>query len=425
MSLLVTGLNHHTSAIEVREKLAFRPDSIPAAVFELRKRLDNAGVVILSTCNRVEVYVHHPVLEADVLFQRVCEFLAEWHKTALEGFQSSLYLHSNLEAVGHLFRVAASLDSLVLGEAQILGQVHEAYLTSQAEQAADKVIHQLFQKAFAIAKSVRSETEVGAGNVSISSVAVDLAASIFEELSGKTVMIIGSGQMSELTLKSLVSRGVREVIVVNRNSERARAMAEPYGGEAVAFDALNEHLHRGDIIISSTAAPRFILHPEQFQRALKRRGQEPIFVIDIAVPRDVEPSVGELDNVYLYNMDDLEQVVGENLESRRQEAERGLGIVERGVEQFEQWMRAVVAEPTITSMAEECHRIRQEELDKTLASLPDLTDKQREEVTYLTDRIVKRMLQSPMTQLKYEIGHHDPHTVLHLVRRLFGLKETQ
>ena len=230
--------------------------------------------------------------------------------------------------------------------------------------------------------------------------------------------------MSELTLKSLVSRGVRHVVVVNRNTERAQAMAEPYGGEALPFDRLEEYLHRGDIIISSTAAPRFILHPEQFQRALKQRGQEPMFVIDIAVPRDVEPGVGELDNVYLYNMDDLEQVVGENLETRRQEAARGMGIVQRGVEQFEQWMRGVVAEPTITSIAEEFHRIRQEELAKTLAALPDLTEKQRQEVAYLTERVVKRMLQSPMTQIKHEIGHHDPHTVLHLVRRLFGLKES-
>ncbi len=423
MSLIVTGLNHHTSQVALREKIAFRRDRVPAASFELRKRLDDAGVVILSTCNRVEIYAHHSLMSGSALFDGICKFIKEWHELDGDEFMASLYTHHDEEAAGHLFRVASSLDSLVLGEAQVLGQVHEAYLMAQAEQVADKVIHQLFQRAFAIAKQVRSQTSIGAGNVSISSVAVDLAASIFEEFSGKTVMVIGSGQMSELTLKSLVSRGVRHVIVVNRNADRAQAMAQPYGGEVVAFDALDDHLHRADIVISSTAAPIFILHPEQFQRALKRRSQEPMFVIDIAVPRDVEPAVGELDNVYLYNVDDLEQVVGENLESRHKEAVQGLEIVDRGAEQFEQWLRAVAAEPTITSMAEELHRLRLQELEKTLALLPDLTEKQRQEVTYLTERIVKKMLQSPMTQIKHEIGHHDPHTVLHLVRQIFGLKE--
>ena len=424
MSLVITGLNHHTSSVALRERLAFREDELPAASFELRKALDNAGVVILSTCNRVEIYGHQAHMDGQELLDGISRFLSEWHKIPMKEFQDAMYTHFDLEAAGHLFRVAASLDSLVLGEAQILGQVHNAYLIAQTEQVADKVIHQLFQKAFTIAKNVRTQTDIGAGNVSVSSVAVDLAASIFEELSGKQVMIIGSGEMSELTLKSLVSRGVGRVVVLNRNPDRARAIAAPYGGEAVAFSELEEHLHRADIIISSTSAPAFILHPDQFQRALKRRGNEPVFVIDIAVPRDVEPGVGDLDNVYLYNVDDLEQVVSENLESRRLEAVHGLEIVDQGVEQFERWLRATAAEPTIASLTEECHRIRQQELDKTLVSLPDLDEKTRQEVAYLTERIVKKILASPMAQIKHEIGHHDPGTVLHLVRRMFGLGES-
>jgi glutamyl-tRNA reductase len=424
VSLVVTGLNHHTSAVDLREKLAFQEDAIPKASFELRKGLDQAGVVILSTCNRVEIYAHHSTMEENELLDGIHDFIARWRELPAEDFLDSLYQHRGAEAAGHLFRVAASLDSLVLGEAQILGQVHNAYLIAQAEGMADKVIHQLFQKAFAIAKQVRSRTEIGAGNVSISSVAVDLAASIFAELSGKTVMIIGSGQMSELTLKSLVSRGVGKVIVLNRSPERARAIAAPFGGEAVAFEDLDDHLHRADIIISSTAAPKFILHPPEVETALKKRNQAPVFIIDIAVPRDVEPEIGALDNVYLYNVDDLEKVVTENLDARQEEAVAGLEIVEQGAEQFAKWMRATAAEPAIASMSKECHRIRMRELEKTLAALPDLDEKAQQEVAYLTERIVKKILQSPMSQIKHEIGHHDPGTVLHLVSRLFGLKET-
>ena len=423
MSLVVVGLSHHTSPVALREQMAFSADALPTALAHLHKQLDGAGVVILSTCNRVEVYVHHPG-DTEELYTEIRAFLSESHGLPEVQFQEALYEFDGNEAVGHLFRVTSSLDSLVVGESQILGQVHDAYLAAQAAQTTDKVINALFQKAFAVAKRVRTQSSIGAGKVSVSSVAVDLAVSIFTELSEKTVMVVGSGEMAELTLQSLVSQGVRQVLVLNRNADRAERVAAQYGGEAVAFSELDRHLHRADIVISSTAAPRFVLHPESFQGALKQRAQLPMFVIDIAVPRDVEPGVADIDNVYLYNIDDLEEVVAQNLETRRDEIEHSMTIVNRGLEQFLKWMTGLAAEPTLTSMAEELDAIRERELEKTLRTLPDLTEKQRDEVAYLTERIVKNILRRPMAEIKQEIGHHDPHTVIHLVRRMFGLKET-
>jgi len=411
MSLVVVGLNHHTSPVALRERLAFPAETIPAALLRIRKRLKGAGAVILSTCNRVEVYVHHSAA-AEELYSEVRAFLSEWHGTPEAEFRGALYEYEGKETVGHLFRVASSLDSLVVGEVQILGQVHDAYLITQAEQAADKVIHALFQKAFAVAKAVRNQSAIGRGKVSVSSVAIDLAVSIFSDLSRKTVLVIGSGEMGELALKARLHTVVEQAPSLVNN------------GEALALDQLASHLPRADIIVSSTAAPGFILHLADFRSALKQRGQEPMFVIDIAVPRDVDPEVGELDNVYLYNMDSLEQVVNENLRMRRKEIEHCMAIVERGRDQFARWMHGLVAEPTLTSMAAELGAIGERELEKTLAALPDLTDEQRREVTHLTERIVKRILQHPTAEIKREIDHHDPSTVLHLVKRLFGLKES-
>ena len=425
MSLIVSGLNHHTSPVELREPLAFPARTLPTALAEAHNALDQAGVVILSTCNRVEVYAHHDQLAPAKLHEGVRSFLATWHQIAEDTFGGHLYEHEGQQAVGHLFRVASSLDSMVVGEPQVLGQVHDAYLAAQAAQTTNKVLNALFQRAFSVAKRVRSESGIGAGKVSISSVAVDLAASIFMELSGKTVLVVGSGEMAELTLRSLSERGAGTVLVANRSPEKARVLADSCGGEAVAFGDLPAHLHLADIIISSTAAPHFVLHPQHFETALRNRDQAPMFVIDIAVPRDVDPAVAELDNVYLYDVDDLEAVVAENVKARRDEIDRCLALVDDAVRQFGLWKQGLAAEPTILSVSEELNAIREEELAKSLAALPDLTDDQRQEVRYLTERLVKRILQRPMKEIKQEIGHHDPGIVLHLVRRIFGLGDNR
>lgn len=422
MSLVVTGLNHRTSELDLRERLQFREESLPDALAQLRARLGEGGGVIVSTCNRSEIYVNHPGAPADV-HRELRAFLSDWHKMPESEFTKTLYEYEGPETVGHLFRVASSLDSMVVGEQQISGQVHDAYLIAHSENATDKVLNALFQKAFSVAKRVRSKSSISEGKVSVSSVAVDLAVSIFMDLADKTVMVIGSGEMAELTLKNLVDKGVGEVLVANRSLERAQSLSEAYGGRAVALSDLDYHLKRADILISATGAPGIILRTEQFQKALKERNKEPMFVIDIAVPRDIDAAVHDMDNVYLYDLDDLKKVADANLEARRDEIDRCLAMVETGVEQFCRWMNGLAAEPTIVSLSEEFNAIREKELEKTLRSLHDLDPDQREEIEYLSKRIVNSILQRPLTQLKREVDDGDQAGMLGLVRRLFGLKE--
>jgi glutamyl-tRNA reductase len=423
MGVVAVGLSHHTSPLELRERLHFPPETIPGALLELQNRLDGGAAVILSTCNRVEIYAHHDK-DAAALCEDIRAFMAAWHEIPETEFARSLYEYKGPEAVGHLFRVVASLDSLVVGEAQILGQVHEAYVLAQSQQTNDKVLSAMFQRAFSVAKQVRTESRIGAGKVSIASVAVDLAVSIFMELADKTVMIVGSGKMGENTLKSLLARGVGRILLVNRSEEKAVGLAEEFGGEALPFDALEENLHRADIVITSTAAKTPILGPAHFQQALRKRANAPMFVIDIAVPRNVDPMVNGLDNVYLYDVDALQQVANENLDARRDEIDYCMRLVDEGVEKFVRWMQSLIAEPAILSISEELHGIRERELQRLLAAHPDLTDEQREAVTQMTRRIVNTILQRPMTQLKREVVTEDPSFVLQLVRRIFGLKET-
>lgn len=426
MSLVVSGLSHHTCDLELRERVAFDKTSTAAALIQLRKRLEDAGAVILSTCNRCELYVSHAGAPED-LHHEVRAFLSEWHDLPERTFKPALYELHDREAAGHLFRVASSLDSLVVGEQQILGQVHDAYLLAQSEQATDKVINALFQRAFTIAKRVRSQSSIGSGKVSIPSVAVDLAVSIFMELAGKTVMVVGSGDMGELTLKSLVDRGVGAVLVANRSIDSATELAREYNGAAVALDDIDGHLHRADIVISSTSAPGIVLKAAQLQQAIKKRSGEPMFVIDIAVPRDVDPAANNIDNVYLYDVDDLQEVANKNLEARRAEVDRCMEIVDAGVDQFAKWLNSLAAEPTIVSLSKEFHGIREREVAKTLARLGNehLTqDQLNEEIEYMTKRIVNNILQQPLAQLKNETHDEDHPRVIKLVQRLFGLKES-
>jgi glutamyl-tRNA reductase len=422
VSLVVSGLSHRTSDLALRERLVFSEEALPRALKALRERIGDAGAVILSTCNRSEVYVNHAG-EAAYLHHEIRGFLSEWHGVAPAELGPALYEHEGRDAVGHLFRVAASLDSLVVGEQQILGQVHEAYQVAHREQTTDKVVNALFQKAFTVAKRVRSQTNIGEGKVSVSSVAVDLAASIFTDLSGATVLVIGSGEMSEQTLQHLVDRGAGRVIVANRTIENAQALARRYSGEAIALDALEGKLHEADIVISSTGAPGLVLHADQLQWALRRRAQKPMFLIDIAVPRDIDAAADQLDNVYLYTMDNLQEVAERNIEARRDEIDRSLELVDAGVEQFWRWLRGLAAEPTIVSLSKELDEIRRRELEKTLVHLSGLTPDQREEVEYLTKRIVNNILQRPLAEIKQEAHDEEHGSVLAAVRRLFGLKE--
>lgn len=421
MTIAISGLSHHTSPLELRERVAFAQERIPEALHALRQRFPDGASVILSTCNRVEVYLRAPAPPED-LRQGIRAFLSEWHDLPERTLCPHLYEHHSDNAVAHLFRVASSLDSMVVGEAQILGQVQDAFLAAHAAEATDKILNALFQRALAVAKEVRTQTQIGTGKVSVPSVAVDLAVHVFGDFAQRTVMVIGSGETGQLTLKTLVSRGVGKVLVVNRNLERARKVAAHFHGEAIGLNELRQHLHRADIVISSTSAEMPILDAPAFTQALRERGHEPMFVVDIAVPRDIEPSVNALDNVYVYDLDALQVVAGQNLEARRAEIALCEQIIQKRVDQFMRWRQGLRAEPAIVSMANELNAIRERELQKTLQSLPDLTGKQRDEVEYLTRRIVNNILQRPMTQLKQEVALEDPSSVLQMIKRLFGLK---
>lgn len=423
MAVALTGLSHKTCPVELRERLAFAADQLPEALHRLRRLLGEGGCVIISTCNRVEIYVRADDAPAR-MHTLIRRFLAEQHQAPEEDFLPHLYELADRDAVAHLFRVASGLDSMVVGESEILGQVHDAYLMAHAESATDKVVSALFQRAFKVAKEVRTKSNIATGRVSVASVAVDLAVSIFMDLADKTAMVIGSGETGETALRHLITRGVGKVILVNRTLERAQELANQLAGEAVPLEDLKEHLHRADIVITSTSAPEPILNAADFQQALKRRDKAPMFVIDIAVPRDVDQAVNEIDNIYLYDIDALQQVTEQNLEARRAEIAKCMQIIDAQVERFLQWRQGLYAEPTIVSMSLELNTIRERELLKTLEALPDLTEKQREEIEYMSKRIVNSILQRPMNQIRQEVIHEDPHRVLHLVKRLFGLEES-
>lgn len=424
MTMLVVGLSHHTCPVALRERLHFPPEALPAALEAIGRTLPGCAAVILSTCNRVEIYAHDPVLPAENLAAGLRAFLAEWHGVQEATFAELLYEKGDRECAGHLFRVASSVDSMVVGEGQIIAQVHEAYLAAQAAQTTDKMLSGLFQRAFAVSKKVHTQTRIGEGKVSIGSVAVDLAVSIFMGLSGKTVLVVGSGKMGTVTLRNLVEHGVGRILLANRSIGKAHDLAKEFRAEVIPYAHLRARLHEADIVITGTGAPDPILGKADFQEALRQRGQAPMFVIDIALPRDVTPDANDLDDLYLYDIDGLQEVAEANLGLRRKAVGQALEIIHHGVEHFCRWQQSLVAEPTIVSMSTELNAIRERELEKTLRALPDLTDREREEVAYLSKRIVNNILQRPMAQLKHEVADHEaPHTVLHLVKRLFGLKE--
>ncbi len=427
MSLLVAGLNHASCPLEVRERLAFPADGLPAAYQRLSGAVPGAGAVILSTCNRVEIYLSlwDSGLAASAAVEKAVGFLADFHGVPADCFRDTLYVIEDDAVPGHLFRVASGLDSLVVGETQIHGQVHDAYLAARAADSVDKVLNGLFQRAFSVAKAVRTDTAIGEGKVSVSSVAVDLAVSIFGDLAARTVFVVGSGDMAGLTLRHLVEHGAQRITVANRDAARATRLAQPYGGEVVAFDALGDRLHEADIVVSSTAAPGFILDRGHFAAALRRRAYQPMFVIDIAVPRDINPDVAALDNVYLCDIDGLQKSAQANLEARRREFDRALEIVERKAASCSEWLRRLSVEPAITGMAKKLDAIREREVERTFAELPDLTEDEREAIRRMSDRLVRRILDRPIAHFKHEATREDPSALVHLARRLFGLDEAR
>jgi glutamyl-tRNA reductase len=424
MELFVLGLSHKTAPIDVRERLAVPERELPAALEALGDVPELAERMFFTTCNRAEVYgvAEGPLAKAVESTQARLERYRNLDSAALAG---ALYTYDGAAAVRHVFRVASSLDSMVIGEPQILGQVKAAYTAARSQQATGIILNNLLEQAFHVAKRVRTETGIAAAAVSISSVAVELARKIFGDLEGRPVLILGAGEMAELALRHLVDDGVRSILVANRSHDRAVALAEQFQGRAVTFDTFHHEMLQADIVISSTSAPHLILKREDMQAIILERRHRPIFLIDIANPRDIDPGCNEVDNVYLYNIDDLQSVVSANLKERQREAERAEVIIEREVGVFQAWLRGLDVVPTIVSLRDRVEEIRTAELDKAMARMGDLTPDQRATIASMTTAMMNKILHQPMSELRRRAIHQDGHVYSAVLRRLFGLEEKE
>ncbi|MZG30304.1 MAG: glutamyl-tRNA reductase [Nitrospinae bacterium] len=420
-NLVLVGVNHKTTPVEIREKLAFNQVKLEASLEQLVNRPEIAENIILSTCNRVEIYAR--VDNTDQGIQLLKDFICDYHGISRGSLDEYFYSYTDNQAVEHLFRVSASLDSMILGEAQILGQVKDAYSTARASSSTGLVLNQLFEKAFNVAKKVREETGISERGVSISSAAVELAKKIFEDLENHSVMLVGTGEMAELAAKHLISYGVKTVYVASRTYERAISLAQTLNGCALDFEAFKEELHRADIVITSTASPKFIIHKEMIEQAIHKRKNKPIFLIDIAVPRDIAPDVNDLENVYLYDIDDLQNVVNANMEERQKEAESAMEIIRQEVTKFNNWYSTLDAVPTIVEMRNRAEQMRSIEVDKTLKTLTHLSEEDKQAVHQLTQSLVNKILHKPTINLKKKTQSLDGHVYLKAIRHLFHLDD--
>ncbi|MBI2491402.1 MAG: glutamyl-tRNA reductase [Candidatus Rokubacteria bacterium] len=418
MPLFVAGLNHRNAPVELREQLAVEEDKLRELLGDVAATGAVREAVVLSTCNRVEVYgaADVPGEARAVAFRHLCRYRGVDPATV----EPLLYTHLEADAVRHAFRVAASLDSMMIGEPQILGQVKDAFALAQACETVGPALHTLFTQAFAVAKKVRTETEIALHAVSVSFAAVELAKKIFAGLTGRAVLLVGAGKMGELAARHLVEQGAFPIYVANRTWARAQEMARALAGVPVPFDDLEATLPGADIVITSTGAPEPVITRALVERALHGRGR-PLFFIDIAVPRNVEPGVNALDGVYRYDIDDLRQVVDANLRERLREAQRAEALVEREVGRFVARLGDVEVIPTIVSLRERLEEIRTAELKKALARLPGASPETRETVEALSAAIVNKILHTPITKLRESSRAGASRSWLDLVHELFGL----
>jgi glutamyl-tRNA reductase len=418
MTFRLIGLNHHSAPVEVRERLAIPESRLAEA---LRRLVQHPGVdegLILSTCNRVELLARTHNGSADLR-----GFLRDYFRLEPAEFEPHLYDYSEAEAIRHFFRVTASLDSMVVGEAQILGQVKEAYATARAVGAVHSQLDLLLTRAFAVAKRVRSETAVGSSAVSVASVAVELAKKIFGSLQGKHVYLVGAGKMSELAARHLQAHGAASIFVANRTYERAQQLAAKFNGEAIQFSELYNTCDRADIVITSSGAPLAIFRREHGELFLSRRKNRPMFFIDIAVPRDVDPEMNKLDGIFVYDIDDLQQAVSVHVTDRKKEAERAEEIISGEVERFRARLLTLDVVPTIVSLQDHIETIRQAEIDRVRGRLGPLSPEQELAIEALTRGIVNKIMHTPISTLKTAARAAEATTVVDVVRRLFNLRD--
>jgi glutamyl-tRNA reductase len=416
--LFVSGLSHRNAPVSVRERIAVEEDKLREILGDVQASGLAAEVVVLSTCNRVEVYgvADVPGEARAAIFRHLCR----QRGVSLAEVEPVLYTHEEADAIRHAFRVAASLDSMMIGEPQILGQVKDAFALAQACATVGPTLHGLFTQAFAVAKKIRSETEIARHAVSVSFAAVELAKKIFAGLSGRSVLLVGAGKMGELAARHLVEQGAFPIYVTNRTWSRAQEMARALSGTAVPFDELTSALGAVDIAITSTGAAAPLVTRAAVQRLMQGR-RRPLFFIDIAVPRNVETEVNTLDNVYVYDIDDLKSVVDANLRERSREAHRAEGIVDRELAKFVARLRDVEVVPTIVSLRQRAESIRQAEIEKALGRLPDAPPEVREALDALSSAIVNKILHPPIAKLRESSRAGAGRRWTALVHELFGL----
>lgn len=420
MNVIVVGLSHRTAPVEIRERLAFSGELLDQALSKMKSCTEIREGLILSTCNRVEVCA--VVNNTQEGYKTLQGFLEQIHRDRYEGLDESyFYFYDTQEAIRHIFRVASSLDSMVVGEPQILGQVKEAFEAAMVHRTTGVILNKLFNKALSVAKRVRTETRIAESPVSVSAAAVELASRIFGHFEQIGVLLIGSGEVAEAAAHHLHDRGVKRIRITGRNLDRATVLAQRFGGRAIPYDSLGHELVEADIIISSTGAPHYLITKRQMSEIILARKNRPIFLIDLSVPRNIEPDVNGIDNVYLYNIDDLQQVVEANKEQRMREAAKAEAIVADEVGKLFKWLKSLDVVPTIVAIREMAEEIRQAEMQRVLNKMGQVPSNTRETLENLTHSIVNKLLHVPLTVLKQEAHSSCGSLYVDTIRRLFNL----
>ncbi|AIY08285.1 glutamyl-tRNA reductase [Paenibacillus polymyxa] len=421
MHIVVVGLNYRTAPVEVRERFTFAEQDLPKALEQLKLTKSVLEGVVVATCNRTEIYVVVDRLHMCGYFIR--SFMEQWFGIPRDQFTQHLYIYEDEQAIRHLFRVTCGLDSMVIGETQILGQVKNAFLQAQSQKITATWFNMLFKQAVTLGKRAHSETSIGESAVSVSYAAVELGKRIFGMFTDKKVLILGAGKMSELTVKHLYSGGAAEVIVANRTLSRAEDLASKFNGTPVTMEEGMNRLADVDIVISSTGAQGYILDRNRVEASMKRRQSRPLFMIDIAVPRDLDPAIGELQNVFLYDIDDLEGIVESNLEMRRTEAAKIEHMIEDELSEFYQWLKTMGVRPVIRALQEKSESIHQDTLESLYNKLPELDERQRKVISRLTKSMLNQMMHDPINRVKELAVQKQGNEALDMFSHIFALED--
>lgn len=418
--IVLIGLNHKTAPVQIRECIAFTSDQTAVALDALKNLPDVSEAMLFSTCNRVEVLL--VTTEASAAVDATKTFISNFNSIPVINFENSLYVHTGSDAVRHIFRVAASLDSMVVGEPQILGQIKEAYRLATHKKSAGVILNRLLHRTFFVAKRIRSETGIGGHAVSISYAAIELGRKIFGRLEGKKVLLIGAGEMAELAVEHLIRNRASDILVANRTFKRAVELSERFRGSPIRIEEITSSLADADIVISSTGSQEFMLQRSDIKKVMRKRRNRPLFFIDIAVPRDIDPAINRLSNAYVYDIDDLKGVIAENIEDRQREAVKGERIVDEAVLRFHQWYISLDVVPTIKALRQKLETIAEGEVKKTLQS-GYISDDGRQAVERMTQALINKILHDPTDVLKRNGCQGGRSMYLDIARKLFKLDE--